>query len=378
MAEFDFESLSNEELIKMGALVAKMPDCDEKRAYNAELAMRCRKIWERTGKKSENWKINDLSPADADFIGEAYNIVFVEIEKYVYKLARDKNGSWRKFEQERENIQQSYFVTIFQRFPYYNGQYALTTYFVLPLTGTDTRIKAEENHMTMHEQEKSTVIRRAMREIENETGLDSDKILISDIKKKLPDESENIIRKMLSRIRDDTTSHSGDLIDSETPSNDEDTDPEKVILREETQNEVKCLLERLDDHERIAVKLRYGLFDEETGFFNQPLDTTLIGCHKAFIGAVYNNAREKSKVWLMEEKPYDSKKYTEIELQLLSEKYYVRSNYVTKYLQDAFKRMENSEYVRANRNRKSTYGMEISLTELAEVDKMLKILEDMD
>lgn len=376
MAEFDFKTVSNEELIKMGDLVANMSDCDEKRAYNSELAKRCREIWEKTGNEPKEWRVDDLSAEDASFISSAYEVAFKEIEKFVYKFARDTNGHWNKFEQEREDIQQSLFETVFRRFPFYNATTAITTFLRLPFTGTNTKFKADFNHMTMHEQEKTVIIRRAIKEIQTETGLEDNEILVADIRKKLPNESENVIRNMLARINDGTVSYSVDLLDKEKESSNEDYDPEKVILKEETRKQTQLLLDRLEDHERIAVKLKYGIYDDETGYFNHELDDATIGCHKAFISALHNNSREKSKVWLMEDKPYDSRKYTHFELQWLSEKYCVRSNYVKKYIQTAFKKMENSPFVRESKQKRTTYGMQLSLIDLEETLQLIDIMEE--
>ena len=74
--KFDFGALSNEDLIEKGDSIAELRDCDEKRAYNFELATRCKRIYEKSGKEPSKLKIEELSVSDGNFISAAYNVLF--------------------------------------------------------------------------------------------------------------------------------------------------------------------------------------------------------------------------------------------------------------------------------------------------------------
>ncbi len=354
-----------------------LKDSPDKRAFNGEAAVRYRLSMNET-------KLDGLWRGIHEEIGE---LVVLQTQSFARKKLNERNSSWGKYKQNSDDMYGTAVLEILRRFPDYRRKYSLSTFCTMLVLGADTQYKAQERQITMHQQEMTSKVRREIKKL-TDMGLDPDDIVVDDLVPRLPDMSEKTILNCLELIRQSTVEWSTDLIDQTTGADNEFSNPLTKTLQQATKKELDELLSKLLSHERMAIKLAYGYFDETTGYFNKKISNKWIARHRGFLNEVcqHNESllirinEEDGKAEIERELNKGTNPMTKEEALFFSTKFAVRENYVSTLLQRAMTKIHGTPEFKDKSRLKddsTSYGAHLNYDGYQQAMETMEILENM-
>ena len=228
-----------------------------------QLAQKVKPIREKADRyKEETGEVYEYTPEEAEIVQSINMEVYEQLKDFLHDFLH--KNCYDSFKGHYEDLLSNCLIVVFNRFPYYNGEYALTTFLGRDLKLTVNKYLGAERGLSQYYNEQNVKIQKAIKELRIK-GVEPTVMAISEIinKGKNKKISEKTIRSVLDiaasgavqPLPDNASEQSNEFADS----------PKEAYIKSENAKLVEDILSRLEPYERIAYKLSCGVVDVETG-----------------------------------------------------------------------------------------------------------------
>lgn len=212
--------------------------------------------------KEERMAIHDAVHSDSRELYElAVRVIVKAVDGHFRHMAKTYLGQAAYASASEDDLMQTFYERVTKRLPRYDGRHSLITFFDFDARAAfeDAREEARGAHMSKHYQDQGAPIFRAMAHL---ARLGNENPTPEDIRDCIRYDEDRNISVITIQRRLDYEREFAPLDAAERKTGSDDTDPLKRVLADESQEELKAILDRLVERHKILITKEYEYISE--------------------------------------------------------------------------------------------------------------------